>query len=108
MIQRDKIKDWTGRIIGIIETDTVSGNKVVKDWHGKILGRYIKRLRIIYKSPNFRGFFIDKNFCILDGTPCIHCDKCECMPVANQSKDWVNKVAVLNGKTFQEWEMVVS
>ena len=23
-------------------------------------------------------------------------------------KDWVNKVAVLNGKTFQEWEMVVS
>ena len=23
-------------------------------------------------------------------------------------KDWVNEVAVLNGKTFQEWEMVVS
>lgn len=22
-------------------------------------------------------------------------------------KDWVDKVAVLNGKTFQEWEMVV-
>lgn len=46
MIQRDKIKDWTGKIIGIIETDTVSGNKVVKDWHGKILGRYIKRLNV--------------------------------------------------------------
>ena len=37
---------------------------------------------------------IDKNFCILDGTPCIHCDKCECMPVVNQSKDWVNKVLI--------------
>lgn len=46
MIQRDKIKDWTGRLIGIIETDTVTGNKVVKDWHGKIKGKYIKRLNV--------------------------------------------------------------
>ena len=46
MIQREKIKDWTGKIIGIIETDTVTGNKVVKDWHGKIKGRYIKRLNV--------------------------------------------------------------
>ena len=46
MIQKDKIIDWTGRLIGIIETDTVTGNKVVKDWHGKIKGRYIKRLNV--------------------------------------------------------------
>ena len=62
MIQKDKIKDWTGRIIGIIETDTVSGNKVVKDWHGKILGRYIKRLN--HSLENFST----KNLNVVSGT----------------------------------------
>jgi hypothetical protein len=35
----ETIKDFTGRIIGKIETDS-SGNKVVKDFSGRILGRY--------------------------------------------------------------------
>lgn len=48
MIHREKVKDWTGRIIGIVETDSVTGNVVVKDWYGKIKGRYIKRLDKTY------------------------------------------------------------
>lgn len=43
MLQRDRIKDWQGRIIGIIDTDTVTGNKIIKDFSGKILGKYDKR-----------------------------------------------------------------
>ena len=39
MIQRDKIKDWTGKIIGFIETDSVTGNKVVKDFHGRLVAK---------------------------------------------------------------------
>jgi hypothetical protein len=57
MIQRDKIKDWTGKIIGIIETDTVSGNKVVKDWHGRILGKYIKKFN---HTQDFYGRIVAK------------------------------------------------
>lgn len=43
MLQRDRIKDWQGRIIGIVDTDTVTGNKIIKDFSGKILGKYDKR-----------------------------------------------------------------
>lgn len=46
MIQKEKIKDWTGKIIGFVETDTVTGNKVVRDFYGRIKGRYIKRLNV--------------------------------------------------------------
>lgn len=46
MIQRDKIKDWTGKIIGFIDTDTVTGNKVIRDFYGKIQGKYNKKLNI--------------------------------------------------------------
>lgn len=46
MIQRDKIKDWRGKIIGFIDTDTTTGNKVVRDFYGKMLGRYNKKLDI--------------------------------------------------------------
>ena len=43
MIQREKIKDWTGKIIGFIDTDTVTGNKVIRDFYGKITGKYNKK-----------------------------------------------------------------
>lgn len=46
MIERDKVKNWQGRIIGFIDTDTVTGNKVVRDFYGKILGKYNKKLNI--------------------------------------------------------------
>lgn len=46
MIQRDKIKDWRGKIIGFIDTDTITGNKIIRDFYGKQLGRYNKKLNI--------------------------------------------------------------
>ena len=33
------IRDWSGMIIGKIETDS-KGNKTVRDFYGRILGRY--------------------------------------------------------------------
>ena len=57
MIQRDKIKDWKGKIIGFIDTDTVTGNKVVRDFYGKILGKYNKRLNI---TTDFYGRLVSK------------------------------------------------
>lgn len=46
MIQKEKVKDWTGKIIGFINTDTVTGNKTVTDFYGRIVGRYVKRLNV--------------------------------------------------------------
>ena len=36
------IRDFHGKILGKIETDS-SGNKVVRDFYGHILGKYDKR-----------------------------------------------------------------
>lgn len=36
------VRDWTGKIIGKIETDA-QGNKTVRDFYGRILGRYDAR-----------------------------------------------------------------
>lgn len=44
MINKEKVKDWRGKIIGFIEEDTTTGNKVVRDFYGRILGKYIKKL----------------------------------------------------------------
>lgn len=57
MIQRDKIKDWTGKIIGFIDTDTVTGNKIIRDFYGKIQGKYNKRLNI---TQDFYGRTVAK------------------------------------------------
>lgn len=46
MIKREKIQDWTGKIIGFIEEDTQTGNKKIKDFYGRIKGKYNKRLDI--------------------------------------------------------------
>lgn len=46
MIQKEKVRDWRGRIIGFINTDTVTGNKTVTDFYGRIVGRYVKRLNV--------------------------------------------------------------
>lgn len=43
MTQRERVKDWTGRVIGFIETDSVTGNKTIKDWYGRIIGKYDKK-----------------------------------------------------------------
>ena len=62
MIQKDKIKDWTGKIIGFIETDSTNGNKVVRDFYGRILGRYNKKLNI---TQDFYGRTVGKGDLLL-------------------------------------------
>lgn len=57
MIERQKIKDWTGKIIGFIDTDTVTGNKIIRDFYGKIQGKYNKRLNI---TQDFYGRTVAK------------------------------------------------
>ena len=57
MIQRDKVKDWTGRVIGTIETDSATGDKTVKDFYGRVLGKYIKKLNV---TKDFYGRVIAK------------------------------------------------
>ncbi len=57
MIERDKIKNWQGRIIGFIDTDTATGNKVIRDFYGKILGKYNKRLDI---TQDFYGRLVSR------------------------------------------------
>lgn len=57
MIQREKIKEWTGKVIGTIETDTVTGDKTVKDFYGRVLGKYIKKLNV---TKDFYGRVVAK------------------------------------------------
>ncbi len=57
MIQRDKIKDWTGKVIGSVETDTVTGDKTIKDFYGRILGKYVKKLNV---TKDFYGRVVAK------------------------------------------------
>jgi hypothetical protein len=42
---KDTIKDFYGKIIGSIETDS-NGNKRAKDFYGRILGSYDKKLNL--------------------------------------------------------------
>lgn len=57
MIERDKIKDIRGRIVGFVDTDTATGNKTVRDFYGKILGKYNRRLNI---TTDFYGRTVGK------------------------------------------------
>lgn len=56
IVSRDRIKDWTGKVIGTIETDN-AGNKVVKDFYGRIKGRYDKKANV---TTDFYGRRIAK------------------------------------------------
>lgn len=35
----ENVKDWTGKVIGMVDTDS-RGNQTVKDFAGKVLGYY--------------------------------------------------------------------
>lgn len=48
------IRDFSGKILGRIETD-YNGDKIVRDFYGKILGRYDKRNNV---TRNFYGKII--------------------------------------------------
>lgn len=57
MITREKVKDWTGKLIGFIDTDSTTGNKTIRDFYGRIKGRYNKRLNI---TQDFYGRTVAK------------------------------------------------
>ena len=46
MIQRETIKDFYNRIVGYIETDTVTGNKTGRDFYNRVVGYYNKNLNV--------------------------------------------------------------
>ena len=55
-MERTKIKDETGRIIGFIE-ELENGDKIAKDFYGRILGKYHKDTN---KTHDFYGRIIGK------------------------------------------------
>lgn len=57
MKEKVKVQDWRGRIIGWIETDTVTGDKVARDFYHRIVGRYNKKLDV---TTDFYGRRIAK------------------------------------------------
>lgn len=57
MLQRESVKDWTGKIIGFIITDTQTGNKKITDFYGRIKGKYNKKLDI---TQDFYGRKVSK------------------------------------------------
>lgn len=56
MSNREVIKDFYGRILGTITTDS-TGNKVVRDFYGRILGRYDKKQNV---TRDFYGRIVAK------------------------------------------------
>ena len=42
---RETIRDFSGRILGYVETDS-SGNKTVRDFYNRILGYYDAKLNV--------------------------------------------------------------
>ncbi len=58
---KEKIQDYTGKILGFVETDG-SGNKVLRDFYGKILGKYNKSLDI---TQDFYGCQVAKGDCLM-------------------------------------------
>ena len=61
MAQKEAIKDWQGKILGFIETDS-SGNQILRDFYGKILGRYNASLNI---TQDFYGRQVGKGNIIM-------------------------------------------
>ena len=56
MNNKEVIRDFYGRILGSITTDS-SGNKVVRDFYGRIVGRYDKRNNV---TRDFYGRVVAK------------------------------------------------
>ena len=56
MNNKEVIRDFYGRILGSITTDS-AGNKVVRDFYGRIVGRYDKRNNV---TRDFYGRVVAK------------------------------------------------
>ena len=35
MVHKETIKDWTGKILGFVEIDSRTGNKIIRDFYGR-------------------------------------------------------------------------
>lgn len=46
MVNTDIVRDYYNRIIGYIETDSITGDKVGKDFYRRIVGYYNKKLNV--------------------------------------------------------------
>lgn len=46
MTNRETLKDFYNRIVGYIDTDTVTGNKTGRDFYNRIVGTYNKNLNV--------------------------------------------------------------
>ena len=58
---KEPIKDWQGKILGWVETDS-SGNKILRDFPGRILGKYNRSLDI---TQDFYGRTVAKGDCLM-------------------------------------------
>lgn len=58
---KEAIKDWQGKILGFVETDS-SGNKVLRNFAGQILGKYDKSLNV---TRDFYGRQVAKGDCLM-------------------------------------------
>ena len=56
MTNKETIRDFYGRILGTITTDSV-GNKVARDFYGKIVGKYDKTNNV---TRDFYGRIVAK------------------------------------------------
>ena len=56
MNNKETIRDFYGRILGTITTDS-SGNKIARDFYGRIVGRYDKRTNV---TRDFYGRVVAK------------------------------------------------
>ncbi len=60
-MKKEPIKDWTGKILGFMETDS-RGNKILRDFYGNILGKYDKGLNV---TRDFYGRQVGKGDILL-------------------------------------------
>ena len=58
---REPIKDWTGKILGFVETDS-AGNKILRNFQLQILGKYDKNRDI---TQDFYGRQVAKGDCLM-------------------------------------------
>ena len=58
---REPIKDWTGKILGFVETDS-AGNKILRNFQMQILGKYDKSRDI---TQDFYGRQVAKGDCLM-------------------------------------------
>lgn len=57
MTQTQTLKDFNGRVIGYIETDSRTGNKLGRDFYRKVVGSYDKRLNL---TKDFYGRIVGR------------------------------------------------